>query len=89
MARELRECGISLEGRDTKLQPQGRLSLRLTQPAGRGMPGIGGGGGVGSSRILPVLWSGTYGQGPEQRLLPSNKLELDLAQHKATNTAMP
>lgn len=48
-----------------------------------------GGGGVGSSRILPVLWSGTYGQGPEQRLLPSNKLELDLAQHKATNTAMP
>lgn len=45
MARELRECGISLEGRDTKLQPQGRLSLRLTQPAGRGMPGIGGGGG--------------------------------------------
>lgn len=44
---------------------------------------------VGSSRILPVLWSGAYGQGPEQRLLPSNKLELDLARHKATNTVMP
>lgn len=54
------------------------------------MPGIRGGGKQQNPACcLPALRSGTYGQGPEQRLLPSNKLELDLAQHKATNTVMP